>query len=104
MIKFSPHINDEDDLDPDFLSPEDEIKNYDLLRKHNVSLSKGDKVKVISGDLKNVKGHVLEITGTHATIKPLEKLQIKFDLKLECKQLAKDFEPGDNIVVLSGKY
>lgn len=104
VVKFSPQIHEEDYSDADFLDPEEELKRYDLLRRHNSNFSKGDKVKVVSGELKNVKGHVLEIIGQYAKIKPLEKFKIAFDLQLECKQLAKDFDHGDNIVVVSGKY
>jgi transcription elongation factor len=58
-------------------------------------------VKVISGELKTLKGIVIEIIGDQAKIQPNE---IKFPLQLEIKQLSKDFSEGDKIVVISGKY
>ncbi len=41
-----------------------------MIWKLNVVLQKGDKVKVVSGDLKDVRGTVIEIKGDHAKIKP----------------------------------
>jgi len=40
-----------------------ETEQYESLRKTTVTICKGDKIRVVKGELMNIKGIVLEIRG-----------------------------------------
>jgi len=105
--KFSiPDTVDFDDEpnDSDFLPLKDETEKYEALRKTTISLSKGDKVKVVKGELKGIKGQIIEIRDRAAIIKPHKNLEIDYELNIDISYLVKDFEIGDHIAVVQGKY
>ena len=66
-------------------------------------LSKGDKVKVIQGDLINVTGSVVAVEKEGVRVKPNIK-GFKDNIMLSMDELVKHFEPGNHIAVISGKY
>jgi transcription elongation factor SPT5 len=67
------------------------------------SLQKGDKVKIIQGDLKGINGTVIEVTAEH--VKVLPNLDIaKEPIVFLQNEITKLFQPGDNVEILSGKY
>ena len=67
------------------------------------NLQKGDKVKIIQGDLKGITGQVIEVTEEH--IKVMPDLEIsKEPISFLPNELTKLFIPGDNVEILTGKY
>ena len=67
------------------------------------NLQKGDKVKIIQGDLKGIQGTVIEVTNEH--IKVFPDLEIAREpIVFLPNEITKLFVPGDNVEILSGKY
>ena len=94
--------DDEDDSQPsESEDPDEEIENWKRLAAENLSLSKGDKVKVVNGDLKNLTGTVISVDKSIIKMKPDHK-EIKQNLDLDLKMLAKHFEAGDHVCVIEG--
>eukprot|EP00743_Colponemidia_sp_Colp-15_P002010 GILK01002184.1.p1 GENE.GILK01002184.1~~GILK01002184.1.p1 ORF type:complete len:703 (+),score=101.51 GILK01002184.1:3-2111(+) len=68
-----------------------------------VSYVKGDTIKVIDGDLKNLTGAVLSVTGDMITILPAHE-DLKDPLVFPANQLTKWFKVGDHVKVTAGRY
>ena len=69
----------------------------------NSDLNKGDKIKVIKGDLNGLFGTVVTIENGDVLFKPsIEGLDD--DLKLSAEYVVKYFEPGDQVRVIDGKF
>lgn len=67
------------------------------------NLQKGDKVKIVQGDLKGITGQVIEVTEEH--IKVMPDLEIaKEPIVFLPNEITKLFVPGDNVEILTGKY
>ena len=68
--------------------------------------TKGDKIKVIKGDMNGVKGTVISIEeGGSVIFKPINIPQTKIpSLSVDISILTKYFEPGDLVRVTEGKY
>lgn len=62
---------------------------------------KGDPVIVVKGELKNMKGSVAYVEGDIVHIKPKEKIPLKA-VAVHKRDLAKYFEPGCHVKVISG--
>jgi len=68
--------------------------------------SKGDKIKVIAGDLIGINGKVvsMEADTGFITFIPIGIEGFTNELRLEVKNVVKYFEPGDHVRVIDGKY
>lgn len=67
------------------------------------NMEKGDRVKIIQGDLRGVPGEVVEVTEDH--IKVLPHLDVtKEPITFLPNEIMKLFEPGENVEILGGKY
>jgi transcription elongation factor SPT5 len=68
--------------------------------------SKGDKIKVIGGDLNGISGKVvsLELDTGFINFIPIGIEGFTDELKLEVKNVVKYFEPGDYVRIIDGKY
>jgi len=71
--KFAKPATDEDIIDSDFEDLEQENKRLQDLQKTQTQLSKGDKVRVASGDLKNLTGVVISVKEDTVRFQPEEK-------------------------------
>jgi len=80
----------------------EEIENWKKLAAENISLTKGDKVKVASGDLKNLVGTVVSVNNKIVKMQPDHK-DIPQMLDLDIKMIAKHFEQGDHVYVVDGE-
>ena len=68
--------------------------------------SKGDKIRVVAGDLTGINGQVvsMEIDTGFITFIPIGLEGFTSELKLEVKNVVKYFEPGDHVRVIDGRY
>ncbi|PRP82026.1 transcription elongation factor SPT5-like [Planoprotostelium fungivorum] len=79
------------------------------IAKNKVIFAKGDTVRVIEGDLRNLKGEVDSVEGDFTTsnytvhVMPKEK-DLNDMLSFTADQLVKWFKNGDQVKVMSGKY
>lgn len=79
------------------------IKTIDESKKFVKNLEKGDKVQIIQGDLKGLKGVVTEVT--EGQVKVLPELGIVNEPVLYMpNEIVKIFTVGDHVQVLAGKY
>jgi transcription elongation factor len=94
--------NEGDDISEDELKPDELIKKS-FLEGSSVDITKGDKIRVMKGDLNGVTGTVVALEDNQVIFKPHIE---GFDdnLKLETNFVVKYFEPGDNVRVIEGKY
>lgn len=94
------HSNSQGSDDED---PLKEVENWKKLAAESLSLTKGDKIKVISGDLKNLTGSVVSVNKNVVKMQPDHK-DIPQMLDLDIKMVAKHFESGDHIYVVEGEH
>ncbi len=66
-------------------------------------IAKGDKIRVIKGDLVGLYGTVVTIEEGSVLFKPIIE-GYEDNLKLPSDQLVKYFEPGDHVRVIDGKF
>lgn len=90
---------DEEGID----KPEEEAPVPPLTQPRKVQFAKGDTVKVIEGDLKNLMGVVEAIDGDTVTIMPKHE-QLHDLLKIPAGQLQKYFKTGDHVKVIAGRH
>lgn len=90
--------SDSDDTD---VGPDEEMDKLAMQSKE--IFKRGDIVKVISGELKGLKGKVQSTKADLIVIKPDHK-EITFNLEIHQKELAKYFEKGNYIIVTEGKF
>lgn len=97
MSKFEGNDESEDELKPE------ELIKKTFLEGNSVDVTKGDKIKVVKGDLNGLSGTVVSIDNGEVTFKPHME---NFDenLKLDVTNVVKYFEPGDDVRVIEGKY
>lgn len=83
---------------------EDEDKSAVPASSRRIIYNKGDKLKIIKGDLKNLTGRVFSSNDTTVTMVP-DIIELS-DQKLEFSHgdVSKFFEQGDHVKVLSGRY
>lgn len=68
-----------------------------------VMFEKSDKVQVIRGDMTNLVGHVISVTGDRVTVKPdLEGFEDALEFNIT--DIVKCFDIGDHVAVVSGRY
>lgn len=70
---------------------------------NSIDTTKGDKIKVIAGDLKGLDGTVVSMEDGFVIFKPNMEGYDQ-NLKLETSNITKFFEPGDAVRILEGKY
>ena len=87
---------DRDDAENSDEDPQDELEKWKKLASESISLTKGDKIKVISGDLKNLTGTVVTINKRVIEMKP-DIEDIKDNLDLDIKMISKNFDTGDHV-------
>ena len=75
----------------------------DMLQTHKLQLSKDEKVRVISGDLINLKGRVTSIKDDQVSVMP-DIREIKECIEFNILDLAKHFEEGDHVSMVSGRH
>ncbi|CDW80320.1 transcription elongation factor spt5 [Stylonychia lemnae] len=92
-------IRDDDDNE---ITGEELIK-MTFLMNNNSDVQKGDKIRVIKGDLNGLYGTVVTIENGDVVFKPSME---NFDdnLKLNIEYVVKYFEPGDQVKVIDGKF
>lgn len=72
-------------------------------KKFLKNLEKGDKIRIISGDLKGLTGTVIEVSDNGIKVQPmLEALSEPIDFMPN--EIVKIFEVGDHVEILSGKF
>jgi transcription elongation factor SPT5 len=74
-----------------------------LLQGGSSEINKGDKVRVISGDLQSISGTVITIEDGFILMKPNIE-GIDENIKINSEHVSKYFEPGDKVKVIDGKY
>ena len=104
LEKFlKPNENEDDEEDPSDEDPEQERENWKKSVSENISLTKGDNIKVIHGDLQNLTGTVVAINKKVITMKP-DLEDIPENLDLDIKMISKHFEKGDHVYVIEGEH
>jgi len=63
---------------------------------------KGDKVRVIKGDLMNLTGEIIKITPTSLIVRPLNS-ELMDSLEITPSDCVKDFTKGDYVRVVDGR-
>lgn len=96
-----PEDDDYESIDSE--DPDKELENWKKLAAENVQLTKGDKIKVVSGDLKNLTGSVVSVNKQTVKMQPDHK-DIPQMLDLDIKMIAKHFEAGDHVCVVQGEH
>jgi len=81
------------------------LSGVENIEKRKQTYLRGDLIKVIEGDLKNLKGEVLEVDkdADTITIQP-HHAQLTEKLKLSLSQVQKHFTTGDHVKVIAGRY
>jgi transcription elongation factor SPT5 len=100
---FATYISKNVDKDdPSEITGEELIKRT-FLSANNSDINKGDKIRVIKGDLNGLYGSVITIENGDVLFKPNIE---GFDenLKLSSDFVVKYFEPGDHIRIIDGKF
>ena len=94
------------DSSGDELTGEALIKNTFMANGSTSEFSKGDKIRVIAGDLNGISGKVvsMEIDTGFINFIPIGIEGFTNELRLEVKNVVKYFEPGDYVRVIDGKY
>lgn len=92
----------------DNVSSDDDIKASDLVKRtfidsNSVEISKGDKIRVIKGELIDLSGIVVTIEDGQVIFKPNTE-NIDVNLTLDKSFVVKFFEPGDDVRVIDGQY
>lgn len=74
----------------------------------STTLQPGDAVVVIKGDLINLTGRVVAVTGATFTMQPTGEAVTEFGLterlEMPCDEVMKTFEPGNRVKILGGAY
>ena len=98
---------DQDNQDNKSLDKEDALmKACQLVQKYRSQVNffeKGDLVKVIEGDLQNLIGVVVNTNKQEVTILPKME-NITEQMSLNCSQLVKYFNEGDNVIITNDKF
>jgi transcription antitermination factor NusG len=94
------------DSSGDELTGDSLIKKTFMMNGTTSEFSKGDKIKVIGGDLNGISGKVvsLELDTGFINFIPIGIEGFTDELKLEVKNVVKYFEPGDYVRIIDGKY
>lgn len=70
----------------------------------SVEVTKGDKIRVIKGDLIGLHGIVVTFQGDQVIFKPEGQEGFTDNLQIDKSFTVKFFEPGDDVKVINGKY
>lgn len=103
LDKFLRPEDDDDSQISEDEDPDEEIEKWKKLAAENLSLTKGDKIKVINGDLKNLTGTVVSVDKKIVKMQPDHK-DIPQMLDMDIKMIAKHFEAGDHVFVVDGEF
>ncbi|CAI2358727.1 unnamed protein product [Moneuplotes crassus] len=98
--KPSTNFDDDNSSEEDIV---EELEKWKTLASKSILLTKGDKIKVISGDLQNLTGKVVAIDPKVITIKPDIK-DIPDNLDIDIRLISKHFNEGDHVTVVEGQY
>lgn len=84
------------------------MKGEELIKKtflegNSTEINKGDKIRVIKGDLNQLNGTVITIENGFVIFKPNIPGYTE-NLKLDATFVVKYFEAGDQVRVVDGKY
>ena len=95
--------NNGDDSSEDELTGE-KLKQMSIGKTQD--FSKGDKIRVVAGDLTGINAQVvsMEIDTGFLNCTPIGIEGFTGDIKLEVKHVVKYFEPGDYVRVIDGRY
>lgn len=98
--------NNGNDSSGDELTGEFLIKNTFMANGSTSEFSKGDKIRVVAGDLNGIAGKVvsMELDTGFINFLPIGIEGFTSELRLEVKNVVKYFEPGDYVRVIDGKY
>ena len=102
LDKFLRPDGDNDSHPSDSEDPDEQIEKWKKMSAENLTLTKGDKIKVISGDLKNLTGYVVSVERQIVTMQPDHK-DLPQMLDLDLKMISKHFETGDHVWVINGE-
>lgn len=92
--------NQEEDKSDDEGKVLREVKKQ-FLGGNAIEIAKGDKIKILEGDLKNLTGEVVAIEEGFVIFKP-DIQGFDQNLKVELSHITKFFEPGDAVRVIKG--
>jgi len=83
----------------------DGLAGVENVEKRKLVYLKGDVIRVIEGDLKNLQGEILEVNAEEemAVIKPHSDVGVTA-LNIPFSQIVKHFNIGDHIKVIAGRY
>lgn len=80
-----------------------EQANLQLGQDNEIRFSTGDKVVVVEGELINLRGKVLAISGNKITMMPNHE-QLSDPLEFQASDLQKYFDDGDHVKVIDGRF
>lgn len=80
------------------------IETIEESKKVLKNLDKGDKVKIISGDLKGLYGQVIEVGDNAVKVQPIIEMYNLDAIDFMPSEIVKVFMLGDHVEILSGKY
>eukprot|EP01133_Synstelium_polycarpum_P016133 gene16133-19196_t len=103
LTKFQDKREDDYDDDGDNRLNGIDAHVIPRLAPRPISFSKGDTVKVIEGDLKNLMGVVESVDDKSVTIMPLHE-GLHDLLIFQPSELQKHFKIGDHVKVITGRY
>lgn len=96
LDKFLRRDDDSDSQPSDSEDADVQIEKWKKMSAESLTLTKGDKIKVINGDLKNLTGYVVSVDKQIVTMKPDHK-DLPQMLDLDLKMISKHFETGDHV-------
>jgi transcription elongation factor SPT5 len=100
LLQFKPLL-----LEGDEESEGDEKVNSMIAKqKRSSGIAKGDKVKIIKGELKNLAGTVVSVTDALVIVAPMSKELASSTLQFAIGDVEKYFQPGDFVRVVHGLH
>ncbi len=100
---FATYMNKNAEKDDPTEITGDEIIRRTFYSANNTDINKGDKIRVVKGDLNGLYGTVITIENGDVLFKPNIE-GFNDNLKLNTEFVVKYFEPGDHIRIIDGKF
>lgn len=94
----------DDQDDANFEDHEKEMERLEQLHMTQTQLSRGDKVIVNNGELKNLTGVVVQVKGKDLIVFKPDSKEIPHNLELPTTDLSKHFALGNHVAVISGRH